>query len=126
MDQSNIVKASTALRARLERLKEVVKDLPEAVKQDALPKTERMETMMSALERDVEEISDDKGADQLTTRELASQVEFELQNLEDEIKALSLGSPTTVDAALDASLHAVEKAGNALRKLTGKVKTISR
>lgn len=122
IDQEQITSAATALRTRLERLKDVVESLPEAAKHDAKPKVDRMETMLSALERDITEMPEATGADQLTTRELANQVEFELNNLEHEIEALSLGNPTTVDAALDASLHAVEKAGNALRKLTEKVK----
>ena len=109
------------LRARLNQVKETADSLPLAAREDLEPKIERAETMLSALERDITEQTQEKGASTETTRNLLAELTDEMENLEREVDTLSLGNPTTVDAALDATARAVEKAGEAVKKLTSKV-----
>lgn len=119
-DPTSIARASTTLRNRLEQVRETVEHFPVAAKQDALPRVERLDTMVQALERDAEEIKMPHGATLNTVRALANCAEHELTDLEHEMNALAGGNPTTLDAALEAALRGIERARKALRKFNGK------
>tara|TARA_R110000850_G_scaffold42454_32_gene108994 strand:+ start:455 stop:811 length:357 start_codon:yes stop_codon:yes gene_type:complete len=92
--------------------------LPEVAKMDLSPRMKRLDTMIHALERDVEEVSMPAGASLETAEHLHQTIETELSNLNHEVEFLSMGNPTTITAALDASMHAADKIGSTIRKCT--------
>jgi len=115
------LKAAKIYRDQLEALRPRCEDLEEGAKREAMPRIERIDTMISALERDVKEVGQSEGADTQTADELAKTIEAELGNLIPEMEALLQGNPTTVSAVLDASMDVVEKAGDQLKKVTSKI-----
>ncbi|MEM7699867.1 MAG: hypothetical protein AAF236_15840 [Verrucomicrobiota bacterium] len=106
---------------RIGELKEAVTQLPEATKVDLEPRVERMETMISAFRRDVQEIEKPTGATEETANDLELVIERELMCLKSEVETISIGNPTTVTAALDASIEAFDRIGEAVKKAAHKI-----
>lgn len=117
-------KTAHAFRLQLNDLRSKCEGLQEVPKREAMPRIERLETMISALERDVAEVPQEAGADLQTTEELAGTISAELGNLIPEMDALLQGNPTTVSAVFDASIEAVNNAGEAIRKITEKISSV--
>lgn len=121
-DTTTLQEDARYLRENMSNLNERASSLPEAVQQDLQPKIDRIETMVSALERDAVEAGKSAGASQETARELRNVIELELSRLDQETENLSIGAPTTITAALDAIFHTIESAEEKLKKFTGRVK----
>ncbi|MDF1657444.1 MAG: hypothetical protein P1U58_07520 [Verrucomicrobiales bacterium] len=117
----NRLKTAAVYRGQLEALRGRCEDLPEIANREAMPRIERLDTMISALERDVTEVNNPEGADAQTVSDLSEVVETELGNLIPEMEALLQGNPTTVSAVFDASLNAVEKASEKIKEVTSKI-----
>lgn len=100
---------ATVLRAHYNELADRTSRLTEAARDDVKPKLHRLETMLHALERDVEEMKRPGGADAHKVAELQHIIDSEINDLRIEVEALSQGNPTTVSAALDATISAVER-----------------
>lgn len=100
---------ATVLRSHYNELAERTARLPEATRDDVKPKLHRLETMLHALERDVEEMKRPGGANAHKVAELQHIIDSEINDLRNEVDALSQGNPTTVSAALDATIGAVER-----------------
>jgi len=115
-ETSQLKSHAEKLRTRFDELKDEAEELTEAAKADVNPRLERLEIMLHAFERDAEEVLQGKGASPEKTIELEETIGSEFRDLQHELDALVQGNPTTVSAALDATIHAVERAGNALSK----------
>lgn len=116
-----ISEAASLFRNQVMELREKCETLEEVGKREILPRLDRLGTMVQALDRDIREVETNHGADLDTTTELAATIETELSNLIPEVEAILTGNPTTVSAVFDASLHAVEQAGKAIRKAGSKI-----
>lgn len=79
--------------------------------------------MHRALERDISELLLPFGATEDTVVALLSTLERKARDFGHEVDALAQGAPTTVSAAIDATLHAVEWMGEAIKKCTSRVAT---
>lgn len=115
-----IKEAALIFRQQLSALEKQIEPIQEVAKREAQPRLARLDTMITALERDIDEVGGSAGADLETTVALAETIDVEISNLIPELEALSQGNPTTVSAVFDASLHAVEQAGEAIKKATAK------
>ena len=102
---------SQLLRNRHNELSAKVARLENAAEADFRAKLGRLATMISALERDVLELDSPGGTNLETANKLRSTIQSELNDLMLEIDTLSQGNPTTVSAALDATMRAVDKVG---------------
>ena len=123
---SILQEAARDFRSYFDELQAKVSSLPEATKVDVEPKLHRLDTMIHALERDSGEADKEKGATAEKVDDLLGTVRKEFADLRLEIETLAQGNPTTLDATLDATVHAMEKAGKTLRKMTGRVSTIAK
>ncbi len=103
---------AVTLRNRYNELSAKVNRLENAAEADFQPKLDRLDTMISALERDVLELDRPEGTNLETANKLHAEVQSELDDLILEIDTLSQGNPTTVSAALDATMRAVDKVGS--------------
>ncbi|MEX2578291.1 MAG: hypothetical protein WD342_04470 [Verrucomicrobiales bacterium] len=106
---------ATALRSRYNELAERASRLTEAAHDDVRPKLHRLETMLHALERDIVEAERPGGADSHKVDELQHIIDSDINELRIEVEALGQGNPTTVSAALDATINAVERIGEKVR-----------
>ena len=120
MNQNHLTQPQLAASARdlhreFDAVYEEASHLPEVAKRDLQPRLKRLDTMIHALEREVEEVSGPSGASFRTTEHLNETIETELHNLEHEVEILGMGAPTPLSAAYDAGLHAAEKMGEKLK-----------
>jgi len=104
------------LHVRHERMKEAYEELPAAMREDLHSRMERIETMLKALDRDIDELSLDHGADRAQVAQLEDVIDSELAKFDHEIETLSLGSPSTLTAALDKLLDTLERVGERFRR----------
>lgn len=93
-------------RRKFEVLTEKADSLTEAARIDLGSRLADLNTIVSALERDVEELGNVAGADQRTVEQLHEELAKRLEDLHFEIEALQTGNPTTVSAAVDAVIRA--------------------
>lgn len=118
MNPTELEDSSRMLHLEFDRIDKDFSLLPEVAKMDLSPRMKRLDTMIHALERDVEEVSMPDGASLETAEHLYQTIETELSNLNHEVEFLTMGNPTTITTAVDASLHAADKIGATFRKCT--------
>lgn len=106
---------ANALRNRYNELSTKVSQLENAAEADFQAKLDRLDTMVSALERDVLELDSPEVTNLETANRLQSTIQSELNDLMLEVDTLSQGNPTTVSAALDATMRAVDKVETKLK-----------
>lgn len=104
-----------ALRNRHAELETKISRLENAAEADFKTKLTRLDTMISALERDVTELSEPSGSSWETANELCATIRSEMNDLMLEVETMSQGNPTTVSAALDATMRAVDKVSDKLK-----------
>lgn len=97
-----------ALSEDIRHIAETVEGLEEAARLDAAPRLERLRVMERALRRDLVEQDSDLGADAETAAQLYERLLQETHDLKYEMIALGQGNPTTVSAAGDAVMKAVD------------------
>ena len=114
------------LKEEFETTRELIDALPVAVRSEQCPRIRRLETMLHALERDIEEASTSSGASPETVESLCAEVSLRLSNLHHEIEILSMGAPSTLTSALDASVRAANQIGGKIREITARVPLLPR
>ncbi len=111
-----------ALSEDIRHIAETVEGLEEAARLDAVPRLERIQVMERALRRDLAEQASDRGADAETTSQLFERLRHDTRDLKHEMMALGQGNPTTVSAAGDAAMKAVDSVVNGTADKVGQAK----
>lgn len=105
-----------ALNRHHELVQDAYQDLPAAVREDLQDRYDRLGTMMGALNRDIEEMLVDRGADAERVAGLEKVIETELATFDHEIETLSQGYPSTLTAGLDKLLETLDRVAGAFRR----------